>query len=337
MARIKGTDKAAILMAAIGAEHAARIMGALDDDERDRIGQAMVELEDMEMADDTTGEVVEEFRNMLFSGKSLRSHLGRTLRGMLDMVYGDDAGKRLARIREEARDRFPFRGLRGIKARDLARVLLDEHPQVRALVLANIDSHQAADVLEEFPEEEQMPIVYRMATMEEPSPRLLKQVAHEMIDRARGLRREEFRDPAQGDPRFKIVADILNATHAGADKDILERIEEEDKDVSTSIRERMFTWDDIVVIDKRTMQKILAGVDTRLLALALKSCDEKVKESLLSSVSRRTRDMIVEEKELLGAVPLTDVLDAQKQILATVRGLIDAGEIAVGGGGTLVK
>ena len=94
----------------------------------------------------------------------------------------------------------------------------------------------------------------------------------------------------------------------------------------------------IAALDKRTMQKVLAGIDTALLAMALKACDEEIADALLGATSQRTRDMIQEERELLGALPLTDVLDAQRKILLTVRDLMDSGEITVSkGGATLVS
>ena len=96
----------------------------------------------------------------------------------------------------------------------------------------------------------------------------------------------------------------------------------------------MFTWADLQLLEKRTMQKVLAGIDTKLLAMALKACDEEVAEALLSATSQRTQDMIQEERELLGAVPLSEVLDSQKQILLTVRDLMDSGEVTVSKGGT---
>ena len=333
MPKLRGIDKTAILLAAIGPEAASRVVAMLDEDEQERVGQAMLELEETAIDDDMIQAVIAEFREQLFSRGALGTRIGKALESMLQSIHGEEEGRRrLDRIREEARSRHPFRALRGIKAADLARVLGDEHPQVQALVLANVDSDQAAEILEHFSEEAQVDLVYRMATLDEPSPRVLKEVALGISERTRGLSREEDLDPMDADPRLRVVADILNATGAGTDKEILEGIEEKDEDMVTRIRERMFCWDDLVLLDKRTMQKILAGIDTKLLAMALKASDEKVQEALLAAMSQRTKDMILEERELIGAVPLSDVLDAQKQILATIRELVESGEITMSKG-----
>ena len=330
MAQFKGVQKVALLMAAIGEESAAKVLSILDPEEQDWVGQALVELEEETIKDDAIGAILGEFRDLLYSGSNFQAGLGRTLRGVLTRAHGEEEGiRRLERIRRESRSRFPFRALRGIKATELARVLQEEHAQVQALVLANLDSSQAAEILSEYGEDAQVELVCRMAQMEEPSPRLLKQVAAQMVEKSRGLAREDDRGEVEDDVRLKIVADILNASEPGADKEILGKIEEDHEEMVTQIRERMFAWDDLMRLDKRTMQKILAGIDTKLLALALKACENDVMESILSAVSQRTKDMILEEKELVGAVPLADVMDAQKQILATVRELVEAGEIRV--------
>lgn len=335
MAKLNGIQKIAVLLAVLGDEAASKVMAEFDRDEQKRIGQAMVELEETDLEEKVINGVIEEFREMLASGVVFRSHLGKTLTGMMERLHGHDEGQaRLGRIRDEARSRHPFRGLRGIRARDLARVLLEEHPQVQALVLANLDSDQAAAILKAMPEDNQSAAVTRMATMDEPSARVLKQVAQTILTRARGLRRDEEDMDSEEEARFRVVADILNATPPGTDKEILKTIEEDDEELSTNIRDRMFTWSDLQLLEKRTMQKVLAGIDTKLLAMALKSCDEDVAESLLSATSQRTQDMIQEERELLGAVPLSEVLDSQKQILLTVRDLMDSGEVTVSKGGT---
>jgi len=340
VSKLTGVHKIAVLLAALGEDAASRIMMELDSDEQRRVGQAMVELEEADVDEALVDEVIDEFREMIASGVVFCSNLGKTLDGLMERIHGEDDGKqRVSQIREASRSQHPFRALRGIRSKDLARILRDEHPQVQALVLANLDSEQAANIIEEIPEGERAEIVARMATMEDPSSRTLKHVAQTMIDRSRGLRREDDELQKEDEVKLGVVADILNATEPGVDKEILERVEENDEDLGVRIRDKMFTWMDLGMVEKRTMQKILAGIDTKLLALALKACDEDVQETILQATSQRTRDMILEEREFLGAVPLSEVLDAQKQILLIVRELMDSGEISVsrGKGGAYVS
>lgn len=332
MSNLSGVQKIAVLLGVLGEDGAAKVLAAFTTEEQDRIGQAMVELEDTDIDESVVLEALTELRGMAQSGVVFRSRIGRTLDAVMNRLYGkDEAEKRLSRIHEESRSRNPLRCLRGLRAADLARLLMDEHIQVQALVLANLESDQAADVLRELPEERQADVVRRMAAMEDPSARLLKQVAEKMAERTRGLPRDAGQSVDEG-ARVQTVAEILVASRGGGDKEILRRVEENDADLSLRIRERMFTWNDLSLLDKRTMQKVLAGIDTRVLALALKGSDDAIRDALLGATSQRTRDMIMEERELLGSVPLTDVVEAQKQILTTVRELIDNGEVSVAKG-----
>ncbi len=332
MSNLTGVQKIAVLLAVLGEDGAAKVLAVFTPEEQDRIGQAMVELEDTDIDEGVVQESLNELRHMVQSGVVFRSRVGRTLEAVMNKLYSkEEAEKRLSRIHEESRSRNPLRCLRGLRASDLARLLMDEHIQVQALVLANLESDQAADVLRELPEERQAEVVRRMAAMEDPSARLLKQVAEKMAERTRGLPRDTG-SAIEGAARVQTVAEILVASRGGGDKEILRRVEENDAELVTRIRECMFTWNDLGMLDKRTTQKVLAGIDSRVLALALKGSDDSVRDSLLGATSQRTRDMIMEEKELLGSVPLSDVVDAQKQILTTVRELIDNGEVVVSKG-----
>jgi flagellar motor switch protein FliG len=168
--------------------------------------------------------------------------------------------------------------------------------------------------------------------MEEPSPRILMQVAASISERTAGLKRIAKDDPGQKDRRVVACANILNSTRGGVEKTILERIASVSPELSERIRESMFEFKDLVFLDKRAMQKVLAGLDSKVLAMALKSCPEDVRGALLSCVSQRTRDLIMEEKELLGSVALTEVLQSQKEIVDFVRKLIDGGEVQIARG-----
>ncbi len=325
---LSGIHKVAVLMALVGADMAARLLKQFELDEQASIMKAMHELEDMELDEESIHATLEDFRSLLASGGSAIPNLEKTLVEVLNKAYGaDETRRRLAEMKEEAKVTFPFRALRGLRPADLARVLMGEHPQVQALVLAHLDPEQAGSVLEGFPEEVRPPLVIRMANLEEPSTRLLKQVAADITERCRGLKRGEERDPDAPDPRLETIAEILLNAPSGTDKRIFDVLAEKSEDLVTRIRERMFEWTDLSSLDKRTMQRVLAEVDTRLLALALKRCDDAVRDQILGSVSQRTSEMIKEERDLLGSVPLKEVLEAQGSILTGIRELISKGEI----------
>jgi flagellar motor switch protein FliG len=331
--KLNGIQKIAVLLAVVNRECAARLLRVFDADEQQRITQGVLELENIDLSATDLKDIIDEFRELLETGGSAMPNVEKTLAELLSQVHGaDDAKKRLAQLREESRTSHPFRGLRGIRGSDLARILQTEHPQIQAVVLAHLDHDLAAQVLDEMPEAHRTVLVTRMANMDEPPARLVKQLANEISERARGLKRVETRDASMPDPRLERVARILLNAAPGNDKAVLEGIGARNEELATKIRERMFEWDDLKSIDKKTMQRILADIDTRLLAMSLKGCDEAVAARILGSVSQRTGEMIKEERDLLGSVPVKEVIESRKQILTIVRDLISRGEITVARG-----
>ena len=109
---------------------------------------------------------------------------------------------------------------------------------------------------------------------------------------------------------------------------VLTRLEEDVDDVARQVRELMFTWDDLATIEKRAMQKILASIDTKTLSIALKASSDAVMANVMGNLSSRVRDMVIDEKELLGPMPFSDVLQSRAEIMAAVRSLMDSGEFS---------
>jgi flagellar motor switch protein FliG len=136
----------------------------------------------------------------------------------------------------------------------------------------------------------------------------------------------------RGEPKawVKAAASLLNNL-GGGEKTVLEKIEASDAEVAGAIREEMFTFDDIAKLDKKAMQKILAAVDSRQLAVSLKAAIPAVEQSILGNLSKRAADMVKEERDSLGPTALSDVVAAQSEILKMIRDLMDKGDIKAGG------
>jgi flagellar motor switch protein FliG len=328
--KLNGAQKIAVLLAVSGAETAAKLLRQFEEDEQRRIEQAMLEVDRLRLDEESLKAVMDDFKKLLEFGTAALPNVEKSLVDMLAAIHGGDAARRrIEELRSNLRADHPFRQLRGLRAADLAKVLRTEHAQIQATVLAYLDPDQAAAVLDSYPEIERPPLVERMAVLEAPHARLLKQIADQVRDRTRNLKREDEREPGAPDPRVETVAKILLNAEPGNDAKILEKLGEQGPDLAQRIRERMFQWSDLAMVDKRTMQRILADLDTKVLALALKAGDEDSRASILGAVSSRTSTMIAEERDLLGSVPLKEVLDAQAQILAAVREMVSKGEVKV--------
>ena len=330
---MNGVEKVAILFRVLGADFARPMSQQMRPEEVSRVGEAMVRFEQTPPDDETVQSILEEFRSMMTDG-GLFANVNETLNEIFTAKFGNDKGPEiLEEVRVNAQVESPFKGLQGVPFTDLSRILREEHPQVQAAVLANIGPELAAGVLGVMDQEERAGMLRRIATMRTPPPRVLRDIADMFIEKTSKLPRFQDYDVSGPEPGIKTAADILNAASGDTNEGLLERLEEEGPELVEQIRETMFTFNDLTAVDKLSMQKILGGIDTKLLAMSLKACPEDVTKAIFDAVSQRTKDMIIEEKELLGAVPLIEVQNAQREIMQTIRGLIESGELSINTGG----
>ena len=131
------------------------------------------------------------------------------------------------------------------------------------------------------------------------------------------------------DEAYQTIADMLNMSETEIEKGILDGLGdvENDAELAAEIRDHMFTWNDVGTIDKRAMQKVLASVDTRTLSIALKAAQPDVEANIMDNLSSRVREMVAEERELAGAMPMSEVATARNEIMKSIRALVEAGEI----------
>mgnify|MGYP003927197945 CR=1 FL=1 len=151
-------------------------------------------------------------------------------------------------------------------------------------------------------------------------------IADDLQERIRAASRVPA--PRAQEDSLRTVADMLNFSEAEIEHAVLTRLEEDGDEVASQVRDLMFTWEDLSTIEKRAMQKILASIDTKTLSIALKACPEAVFTNVMSNLSSRVRDMVIDEKELLGPTPFSEVLNARASIMAAVRTLMDNGEFS---------
>ena len=222
-----------------------------------------------------------------------------------------------------------FETLKSLDAVSVANLLTFEHPQTGALILANLESEQAAKILSLLPESKRDAIVYRLATTEEVSPN--------MMDELNGVLEEELRlgssknaIPVGG---TGLVAEILNAVQRNVEGDILTALETKDPDIAEEIRGKMFIFEDLESIDDRGMQEVLREVSKEELLLALKPVDGSLRDKFFNNMSSRAAESLQEDMETRGPVKLSDVELSQQNIIKTVQRLAGEGRVALGGKG----
>ena len=325
--RLTGTQKSAILMMLIGEEEAAEILKNLSPREVQHLGSAMYSVQGL--GQDLVNQVLDEFLAIIKEQTSLGLGAGNYIRNVLTKALGDDKAQSvLTRITPTSQER-PIEILDWMDARSIAELVVDEHPQIIALVMSYLDAGLASDVLLSLPDELQPDVVYRVATLETVQPEALRELEDVMQRKFKS--NATLRASQVGG--VKAAAQIMNFTKQDTEALIMEVIGEEDRNLMQAIQESMFVFDNLLDSDDKSLQTLLRNVETEDLVLALKGADEPLRDKLLSCMSSRAAANLADEMEALGPVRLTEVQDAQKRIINIARTMSDEGTIVLAGRG----
>jgi flagellar motor switch protein FliG len=250
------------------------------------------------------------------------------LRKVLTASFGErSAGNFLGRIFQR-RGKSGLETLKWMDAREVAELIRAEHPQIVATILANLSASQAAQVLAQFPVEQQANIALRVARLEEVSESALDEL--DAILDQQTKRSETLRSTHVGGVR--VAADILNLLD-DPDSIVLDGILADDPELGEKIRESLFVFENLLGIDDRGIQTLLRSIQSDTLGLALKAADSAIQDKIFKNMSKRAAEILKDDMAAKGPVRLSDVEEAQKEILVTVQQLAEEGQIMLGGKG----
>jgi flagellar motor switch protein FliG len=317
-------EKIAILLMMLGEETTADIFAHMSVDSITEVSKYIATSKTMDRALGTA--VLEEFHAIIQSGHFLTSGGMEYARELLYRTLGpEEAKKVLDKLSKSMQDTQNFAYLSKIKPQQLSDFIINEHPQTIALILAHMDPTEAADTLQFFPDDLRSEVAMRMAKLGDISPSVIKRVSAVLESKLESLASYKVE---VGGPR--AVADIFNRLGAKSAKSTLNQVEQVDEELATLIKEMMFTFDDMVTLDKNAISETLKSVDKADLMLALKSAPEELKEKFFSAMSQRARDAFEEEMQFMGAVKMKDVETAQRKIVEQVNSLAESGTIQMG-------
>ena len=328
--KLTGPKKAAILLLAMGEEGASEVVKNLEDSEIQQVGYYMARFTDV--APEELDVVLEEFYNK--SGTAgdgfLINASGDFVRNTISKALGGDRAKELVDNLSATVEESALESLKWLDPKAIANFITHEHPQTIALLLAHLeDPEQTATVLKELPENLQADVVYRMAILESIQPGVVSE-----IDEV--LSREMQASGAMGTSKvggIEAVAEMLNSLDKSTETRILATIEESNPDLAEQIRELMFTFEDMVLIDSKSMQVVVKEMNKDELVLALKTASEPIKELIFSAQSTRAAEMLREDLEVLPPTKVSDVERAQQNMVKIARELEEQGKIVIGGRG----
>ena len=326
MDELSGKQKAAAVLLSVDSETAAEVLKNLPESDLAVVTKEMHNLDGM--GPQIANVVLHEFSLRAGEDEGITA-TPATVRERLELAVGSDGARDLLQEigADDSAERV-FRPLRKLSPDELHKLLVDEHPQTSSIVLSHLESKQVANVIALFPEDVQVDVISRMVTTKQTDGRVLKKVGEIIRNQTTSLG-ERRKTP--DDPRFKKTAEVINLLGQDAETRILQQLSDNAPEMAQKIREMMFVFEDLKTLSDADMRKVLMAIDTQVLALALKTASDGLKEKIFSNLSKRATETVNEELELLGLKPLSQVKAAQQQIIDSVRSLEESGELNLRG------
>jgi flagellar motor switch protein FliG len=320
--KLKGIQKAAIFLIALGPADSAGILKKLPEEEADRIAKAVARLESV--APEQVEQILEEYHQYSTSQKLLVRGGIEYAHKMLAEAFGEEAAQRLiARLSKSMEgDLQVFENFRKVDPQQLAKFIQDEHPQTIALILCHLDAAQAARLISALPLELHKEIAVRMADLDEISPEIVRNIASVIDQKLRNLG-ELSRESLGG---VRSVANMFNRLDPNTCTQLLTALFE-------NVRRFMFVFRDLENLDEGSIKTLITKVDRKALILALKGANESLRNKFIATQSARGAEMMTEDIASTGPVKLKDVDGAQQQIIATARELEKEGLISLSASG----
>lgn len=326
--KLTGVQKAAILFITLGPEAASGIIKRLPEKEIQKITYEIANMNTVKSEE--RQKILDEFMEMNKAKDYILEGGLEYARSLLSKALGTQrASEILDRVSEYSQQYRPFSIARKADATQLMNVIMNEHPQTIALILCHLQQDKAGQILSSLPPDLQSDVAYRIATMSNVYPVLVKEIEAVLNSKLSNVISTE--NSVVGG--LQSLVNILNQVDRGTEKNITEGLEREDSELAEKVKQSMFVFEDIVTLDDVAIQRILREVDTKELCLALKGSSEQVMEVIMKNQSKRAAATLKEDMEFLGPVRLVDVEKAQQKIVGLIRRLEEAGEITVSRGG----
>jgi flagellar motor switch protein FliG len=326
-ATMTGRQKAAVLLVSLGADASAAVFKHLRQDEIDELTLEIAGIG--HIAPDRKSAVVEEFYETAMAQEYISEGGLEYARQVLEKALGGARAEEVMNRLSSSIQVSPFEFLRRTDASQILNVIANEHPQTVALILAYLPADTAAQVISALPEELQADVAMRIALMDRTAPEVIREIERVLERKLSSVINQDFTS-AGG---LRSLVDLLHPVDRDTERTILETLEEQNPELADEVRRLMFLFEDITLLDDRSIQQVLRDVDTKELALALKGTPGEVQEAIFRNMSERAALNIKEDLEFMGPVRVKDVEEAQQKVVAVIRRLEEAGSIVIQRGG----
>lgn len=322
-----GAKKAAILLIALGPEASSPILKLLPDNLIQKVTYEIANIDYVQPHE--RDQVIEDFIDMASAREYLLDGGMDYAKDLLNKALGAQRASEVLDVLNQIQQRErPFAIARKADPHQLTNLLMNEHPQTIALIMCYMQPDKAATVLSQFSFELQTEIAERIGMISRTSP--------SVISRIESIMENKFSNILDNDTEtvggVKTLVEILNSVDRNTEKNIIENLETSQPELAEVIKASLFIFEDIVTLDKGSVQRILRDVSNEDLALALKGASEKVVSVVFSNMSNRASELLKEDIQFMGPVRLSTVEEAQHKIVGLIRRLEEAGEIVIGRG-----
>lgn len=325
--KLTGRQKAAVFLIALGPELSSRVFRHLREEEIEQLTFEIATMQNVPPEDKEA--VLEEFAQMALAQDYISLGGIEYAQQLLKEALGEQRANEIIQRLTASLHVRPFDFARKTDPAQLLSFIQHEHPQTIALIMAYLNPEQAAQILSALPPDQQVDVARRLATLDRTTPEVLEAVESALEQRLASFITQD--SMSAGGVAF--AAEVLNRVDRGTEKLIIETLEEEDPELAEEIKQRLFVFEDIVLLDDRAIQQVIREVDIRDWALALKTASEEVSERIFRNMSKRAAEMLREEIDFLGPVRLRDVEEAQQKVVGVIRRLEEIGEIIIVRGG----
>lgn len=320
------TRKAAAVVVALGAERASEVYKYLSEDE---IEQISLEVAKMDRVDpELMQETVEDFYGLCLTQKVISEGGVVYAKDVLEKAFGEAQASSFMERLNKSLSKKSFEFIRKADSKNIQMILQNEHPQTIALILSYARSEQAAQIISELPRNIQLDVIKRIAELDRVSPDMIRLVENTLEKRFSVIVTSDQVEVGG----VAYIAEIMNRVDRATEKFIFDELDEKDAALAEEIHKLMFVFEDIANLDSMTIQRFIREVDTKDLAVALKSANEEVKQLILQNMSSRMRESVEQDIQYLHNIRMRDVEEAQQKIVGIIRQLEAAGEIIIARG-----
>lgn len=323
---LNNKQKAAILLIALGPEVSSQIFKHLKEDELEKLTLEIAN--QRKVTQEQKEKVLTEFHQMLVANNYISSGGLDYAREILEKALGAEKAISIINRLTSSLQIRPFDFARKTDPSQLLNFIQNEHPQTIALIMSYLQPDQSGSILSSLPPERQVDVAKRIATMDRTSPDVLKDVERILERKLSSMVTQDFTSAGGVDS----IVEILNRVDRSTERTIMENLEVQNPELAEEIKRRMFVFEDIVLLDDRSLQLVLREIESKDLALALKASSNEVAGKIYKNMSKRAADMLREEIEYMGPVRIRDVEEAQQKIVNVIRRLEESGEIVVARG-----